>query len=114
MARCLAALAATLAALSLSLAIAATSPRNASLRLSDLPAGFKKDGATFDRFGLMNLMRPGHTMTIYFDDLKYDGKAEDFAKDPGWVTVGNDSSFEDREQGGAHDFGFSEKTTFAG
>src|SRR5262249_26037966 len=49
----------------------------------DLPAGFKKDGATFDRFGLMNLMKPGGAMTIHFADVRHDGKAEDFSKDPG-------------------------------
>src|SRR5205085_1172332 len=30
----------------------------------DLPPGFKKEGATFDRFGLMNLMKPGGHVAI--------------------------------------------------
>jgi hypothetical protein len=80
----------------------------------DLPAGFKQEGATFDRFGLMNLMKPGNTMTIYFDDLHYDGVAEDFARDPGWEGTGNHATFQDQEQAGAHDFGFSARTNFAG
>jgi hypothetical protein len=79
----------------------------------DLPPGFKKDGATFDRFGLMNLMKPGGPMTIHFDDLTYDGKAEDFGQDPGWVGSNNRATYEDL-QVGAHDFGFSERTNFAG
>lgn len=79
----------------------------------DLPAGFKQQGATFDRFGLMNLMNPGQAMTIYFDDLRYDGKTEDFANDPGWEESGNHATFPDPVQAGAHDFGFS-ATNFAG
>jgi len=96
----------------------------------DLPAGFKQEGATFDRFGLMNLMKPGNVMTIYFDDLLYDGKTEDFAQDPftlpsppaggegrvkrGWEASGNHATFPDPFQAGAHDFGFSATTNFAG
>lgn len=80
----------------------------------DLPEGHKKEGATFDRFGLMNMMKSGNAMTIYFDDLQYDGTTEDFSRDPGWAESGNRARYEDREQAGAHDFGFSEKTNFAG
>jgi hypothetical protein len=80
----------------------------------DLPPGFKKEGATLDHFGLMNMMKGGNALTIYFDDLQYDGKAEDFAKDPGWEGSGNRATYQDREVVGAHDFGFSARTNFAG
>jgi hypothetical protein len=80
----------------------------------DLPAGFKKEGATFDRFGLANLMKSGGTATVYFGDLTLDGKPIDLSKDPGWVGQGNRTSYEDRERAGAHDFGYSPKTNFAG
>jgi hypothetical protein len=79
-----------------------------------LPKGYKEQDTTFDRFGMWNKPKGGNPMTIYFDDVQYDGKTEDFSKDPGWIAVGNDAHFEDREQGGAHDFGFSAKTQFAG
>lgn len=79
----------------------------------NLPAGYKQHGTTFDRFGLVNSMRPGNPLTIYFDDLEYDGKAEDFSKDAGWVGVGNEASYVRRDEGGAHDFGFSAQTNFA-
>jgi len=79
----------------------------------DLPAGFKKEGATFDRFGLLNLMKPGNAMTIYFGDLRHDGVAEDFTKDPGWVGSNNRAKIA-HVPVGAHDFGFSAKTSFAG
>jgi hypothetical protein len=79
----------------------------------DLPEGYRQDGATFDRFGVSNLMKGGGSATMYFDDLQYNGKREDFTRDPGWVGVGNRTTFEDREQVGAHDFGFSATTSHA-
>jgi hypothetical protein len=79
-----------------------------------LTPGFRQAGATFDRFGLMNAMKAGGTATIYFDDLRFNGQTEDFTKDPGWAAAGNRASYEDREQTGAHDFGFSPQTKLAG
>ncbi len=79
----------------------------------DLPVGFKKEGATFDRFGLLNMTKPGNAMTIYFGDLKLDGVVVDFSKDPGWVEANNRATIENPPVG-AHDFGFSPKTSFAG
>lgn len=80
----------------------------------DLPPGYKKEGTTFDRFGLANGTKAGGAVTIYFDDLRFDGQGEDFSKDPGWVGAGNRVTYEDREQVGAHDFGFSPQTSHAG
>lgn len=79
----------------------------------DLPPGYKKDGATFDHFGLMNMTKPGGAMTIHFDDLGYDGKTEDFVKDPDWVGSNNRATLA-AVPVGSHDFGFSAETTFAG
>jgi hypothetical protein len=80
----------------------------------DLPAGFKADGAAFDRFGLMNMMKPGGAMTIHFADLEHDGKKEDLSRDPGWTGSGNRETYQETDQVGAHDFGYSSNTTFAG
>jgi hypothetical protein len=79
-----------------------------------LPKGYKDQGTTFDRFGLMNTMKPGNSLTLHFDDLEYDGQKEDFSKDPGWVGVNNGLSKPNREWGGSHDFGFSADTSSAG
>lgn len=79
----------------------------------DLPAGYRKQGTTFDRFGVMNMMKAGGTATIFFADVQHDGVREDFTADPGWIGVGNRDSYEDREQVGAHNFGFG-NTAFAG
>jgi hypothetical protein len=80
----------------------------------DLPAGYKEQGTTLDRFGLMNMMKAGGTATIYFADLKINGESADLSSDPGWLGAGNRDSYEDRELVGAHNFGFSEKTNHAG
>ena len=81
---------------------------------ADLPAGFKEAGATFDRFGLMNALKGGGGLEIYFDDLEIDGRAENFSADPRWIGLGNRDRYRDRERPGAHDFGYSATTRFAG
>ena len=80
----------------------------------DLPPGYKQDGASFDRFGLCNVMKSGGATTMYFGDLHIDGQAQGLSKDPEWIGVGNRTRFEDYELVGAHDFGFSPKTSYAG
>ncbi len=62
----------------------------------------------------MNSEKPGNSLTIYFDDLTRDGKTEDFSQDAGWTGVGNHATYPRREEGGAHDFGFSPRTSHAG
>ncbi len=79
----------------------------------DLPEGFKRQGTRFDHFGLMNLMKAGGRMSIYFDDLQYDGHSEDFARDPNWDASGNRVTYKATDVAGAHNFGFS-KTNHAG
>jgi hypothetical protein len=53
-------------------------------------------------------------MTIHFGYLTVNGERADFSKDPGWVGSKNRTRFEDRKQGGAHDYGFSPETNYAG
>ncbi len=79
----------------------------------DLPDGFKTQGTTFDHFGLMNMMKAGGRMSIYFDDLRYEGRSQDFAVDPKWDASGNQRTYRATDVGGAHNFGFS-STSFAG
>ncbi len=78
----------------------------------DLPAGFKEEGAVFARFGLLNTMKPGHALTIYFGDLRRDGVSVDLRQDPGWVGSNNRATVA-HVPVGAHDFGFR-ATNFAG
>src|SRR5262245_59019914 len=79
----------------------------------DLPPGFRKEGATFDRFGLLNMTKPGNPMTIYFSDVSHDGAKEDLTKDPGWGGTHNREELE-APPVVAHDFGYSPKTNHAG
>lgn len=79
----------------------------------NLPPGYRKEGASFDRFGIINMMKAGGTVKMYFDDLTFNGKTEDFTQDPAWAAAGNRVTFEDRELTGAHDFGYS-TTNLAG
>ncbi len=79
-----------------------------------LPKGYKQQGTKFDRFGIMNTIKPGNSLVLHLDDLTYDDKTENFSQDPSWIGVNNHFSAPNREWGGAHDFGFSSETHFAG
>lgn len=79
----------------------------------DLPAGYKQQGTVFDHFGLMNMMKAGGAMNIYFDDLEYIGRSENFTADPSWDSSRNRLSYQATDVGGAHRFGFSE-TNYSG
>lgn len=79
----------------------------------DLPEGFRKQGTTFDHFGMMNLMKPGGSVTLYFDDLVYQDRRQDFTQDPQWDASGNQTTYQAKDVAGAHDFGFS-PTNYAG
>jgi len=79
----------------------------------ELPEGFKRQGTTFDHFGLMNMMKAGGSLAIHFDDLTYDGRSQDFSRDPQWDASGNRSTYQAKDVGGAHNFGYS-ATSLAG
>ncbi|MDO8587014.1 MAG: hypothetical protein Q7T82_08230 [Armatimonadota bacterium] len=78
-----------------------------------LDPGHKAEGAAFNRFGMFNVQVYGGPMTVYFDDLKYNGKMETFAKDPKWDAKGNHVWFVDQDKRPAQNFGFSQ-TSFTG
>jgi hypothetical protein len=79
----------------------------------DLPEGFKRQDTVFDHFGLMNGLKPGGPLTIYFDDLEYCGRVQDFSQDPHWDGSRNRASYKSDDVRGAQEFGFS-KTSHAG
>ena len=72
-----------------------------------LMPGHKADGATFNRFGIVNLQVSGKGMNIYLDDLNVDGESYDFTDDPDWEEKGNRTTFNDREIRPCHNFGWS-------
>src|SRR5207237_10867021 len=75
---------------------------------------YKKQGITFDHFGMMNMMKPGGRITIYFDDLEYAGRSQDFSQDPNWDASGNRATYQSTDAGGAHNFGFSDTNNAGG
>lgn len=79
----------------------------------DLPEGFKQQHTAFDHFGIMNLMKAGHTAAIYFADLTYNGHSQDLTSDPNWDASGNRNTYKTSLVGGAHDFGYT-NTSYAG
>ena len=78
-----------------------------------LDEGHKADGATFDRFGILNQQIYGDEITAYFDDLVVDGAQYDFASDPNWEGVDNRATMEDIAIRPYHDF-HHRTTNFAG
>ncbi|GMV96087.1 MAG: hypothetical protein AMXMBFR83_04560 [Phycisphaerae bacterium] len=77
-------------------------------------ADHKADGAFFDRFGVLNVMKSSdNRVRFYLDDVTVNGHTEDFSRDPGWEGVGNRKTYEDCVVRPKFDFGFS-PTAFAG
>lgn len=79
----------------------------------DLPDGYRGQETTFDHFGLMNMMKPGGSLAIFCDDLEYNGRRQDFSRDPAWDASGNRLTYQAKDVAGAHNFGFS-LTNYAG
>lgn len=79
-----------------------------------LDPGHKQEGARFNRFGLMPVMKqwdqPGE---VWFDDVIVNGRLETFDKDPGWEGRDNQRTYVSSNVRPRFDFGFS-PTHFAG
>ena len=70
-----------------------------------VPESHRADGATFDRFGIVNQQTTGDGMEIYFDDLEIGGERFAFDRDPQWEGQGNRVQFRDHIRRPYHDFG---------
>jgi hypothetical protein len=82
--------------------------------ICQLDAGHKGDGAVFNRFGLLNLMKSADTGgEIWLDDITVNGQTDDFRKDPGWEGFQNRRTYLTNIVRPRFDFGFS-PTRFAG
>ena len=79
-----------------------------------LDGGHKADGASFDRFGMLGVMKsadgPGE---LWLDDVSVDGTSEAFDKDPKWESVGNRRTYMSENVRPRFDFGYR-STHFAG
>ena len=80
----------------------------------ELGDGHKADGATFNRFGVMNVMKAADDGSeFYLDDVTVNGKSESFESDPKWDHKDNRKTYQTRNIRPTFDFGYSD-TNFAG
>lgn len=79
-----------------------------------LEKGHKDDGATFNRFGLLNVMKSATVGgEVWLDNVTINGQTEDFAKDPGWEEFHNRRVHESTNVRPRFDFGYT-PTRYAG
>ncbi len=79
-----------------------------------LDAGHKQDGAVFNHFGLLNVVKSADTGgEVWFDDVTVNGELESFDNDPGWDQFQNRRTYASEGVRPRFDFGFS-KTHHAG
>ena len=80
----------------------------------NLDPGHKSDGATINRFGLLNMMKSNDSGgNLWLDDVTINGVTENFDGDPQWDTKGNRTSYSDSVVRPRFDFGYSD-TNYAG
>jgi hypothetical protein len=73
-----------------------------------LSAEQRREGAAFDRFGLVNPQSSGNWMALWLDDLELDGQPLSFDEDPQWDGHQNRERHDDYGLEDAHRFGFSD------
>jgi len=82
--------------------------------ICNLEAGHKAEGATFNRIGILNIMKSADSGSeIFIDNLTFNGKTETFDQDPGWDARNNRTTYKSKIIRPLFDFGFS-PTNFAG
>ncbi|MBI1918656.1 MAG: hypothetical protein HYS12_28515, partial [Planctomycetes bacterium] len=73
-----------------------------------LNAEHRADGATFNRFGLLNVMKSADDGgEVWLGDVTVNGAAEDFSRDPGWDGLNNRRSYSSSVVRPRFDFGYS-------
>lgn len=73
-----------------------------------LGKGHKADGATFNRCGLLNVMKSAAAGgEVWLDDMEINGVREDFADDPKWDARNNQRTYRSTNVRPRFDFGFS-------
>jgi len=80
-----------------------------------LDAGHKADGAVFNRFGILNVMKsaddPGQ---LWLDNVSVNGETHAFAADPGWDQRNNRRTYNSPNVRPRFNFGYSAGTNLAG
>jgi len=79
-----------------------------------LEPGHKQDGAIFNRFGLLNVLKSADDGgEIWLDDVSIIGEKEDFRRDPGWEGFRNRLTYQTTNIRPQFDFGYT-PTHYAG
>jgi hypothetical protein len=80
-----------------------------------LDSGHKADGAVFNRFGILNVMKsaddPGQ---VWLDNVTINGESHPFNSDPGWDELNNRNTYISANVRPRFDFGYSPGSNFAG
>ena len=80
----------------------------------NLDPGHKADGATFNRFGILNVMKSADDGgTLWLDDLRVNGEREALDRDPGWQGYRNRRTYTTGNIRPRFDLGYS-RTRHAG
>jgi hypothetical protein len=83
--------------------------------LVTLDASHKGDGAVFNRFGILNVVKsaddPGR---VWLDNVTLDGQLHEFNTDPGWESLNNRNTYTSTNVRPRFDFGYSPGTNHAG
>jgi hypothetical protein len=82
--------------------------------ICNLGEGHRQDGATFDHFGIMPVLKSADDGgEMWLDDVTVNGDHDDFSADPRWDELRNRDTYETHEVRPFWDFGYS-ATRFAG
>jgi hypothetical protein len=80
-----------------------------------LDPGHKADGATFNRFGMLDVMKSvDDAGRLWLDNLTIKGETHRFDTDPGWDQLNNRNTYVTTNVRPRFDFGYSPGTYFAG
>jgi hypothetical protein len=80
-----------------------------------LDAGHKADGALFDRFGILNVVKSADDSgRLWLDNLTINGESHSFTTDPGWQGFNNGNTYMSTNVRPRFDFGYSPGTNNAG
>jgi hypothetical protein len=80
-----------------------------------LDSGHRSDGAIFNRFGILNVVKsaddPGR---VWLDNVTIDGQLHEFNSDPGWEGLNNRNTYVSTNVRPRFNFGYSPGTNHAG
>ena len=80
-----------------------------------LEPGHKSDGAVFNRFGILNVVKSvDDAGRLWLDNLSINGQLHEFNTDPGWDGRNNHNTYQSSNVRPRFDFGYSPGTIHAG